>query len=143
MPEEEVVQQQPAAPQPEPRTEEQPLSEEQENEKNLEEEAAAKEAERKRQRLVTFLSATLLVCLIAEVALAAYIGLTLYQNIQNQKLMTAQYEAYVAFQDEQRQNPPKVQYIGPTVRVVDGVVVDNDAAGAAARAQAADTGPGI
>ena len=84
MPEEEVVQQQPAAPQPEPRTEEQPLSEEQENEKNLEEEAAAKEAERKRQRLVTFLSATLLVCLIAEVALAAYIGLTLYQNIQNQ-----------------------------------------------------------
>ena len=37
MPEEEVVQQQPAAPQPEPRTEEQPLSEEQENEKNLEE----------------------------------------------------------------------------------------------------------
>ena len=143
MPEEEVVQQQPAAPQPEPRTEEQPLSEEQENEKNLEEEAAAKEAERKRQRLVTFLSATLLVCLIAEVALAAYIGLTLYQNIQNQKLMTAQYEAYVAFQDEQRQNPPKVQYIGPTVRVVDGAVVDNYAAGAAARAQAADNVPGI
>lgn len=142
MPEEEVVQQQPAAPQPELRTEEQPLSEEQEAEKAAEE-AAAEEAERKRKRLVTFLSATLLICLIAEVALAAYIGLTLYQNIQNQKMMTAQYEAYVAFQDEQRENPPKVQYIGPTVRVVDGVVVDNYAAEAAARAQAAGNIPGI
>lgn len=142
MPEEEVVQQQPAAPQPELRTEEQPLSEEQEAEKAAEE-AAAEEAERKRKRLVTFLSAALLICLIAEVALAAYIGLTLYQNIQNQKMMTAQYEAYVAFQDEQRENPPKVQYIGPTVRVVDGVVVDNYAAEAAARAQAAGNIPGI
>ena len=105
MPEEEVVvQQQPDAPQPEPQPE-QPLPEEQEGEK---EDAAAKEEERKRKRLVTFLSATLLVCLIAEVALAAYIGLTLYQNIQNRKIMTAQYEAYVAFQDEQRANPPKV-----------------------------------
>ena len=142
MPEEEVVvQQQPDAPQPEPQPE-QPLPEEQEGEK---EDAAAKEEERKRKRkrLVTFLSATLLVCLIAEVALAAYIGLTLYQNIQNRKIMTAQYEAYVAFQDEQRQNPPKVQYIGPTVRVVDGVVVDNYAAEAAARAQAAGNIPGI
>ena len=139
MPEEEVVQQQPADPQPEPQPE-QPLPEEQEGEK---EDAAAKEEERKRKRLVTFLSATLLVCLIAEVALAAYIGLTLYQNIQNRKIMTAQYEAYVAFQDEQRANPPKVQYIGPTVRVVDGVVVDNYAAEAAARAQAAGNIPGI
>lgn len=140
MPEEEVVvQQQPDAPQPEPQPE-QPLPEEQEGEK---EDAAAKEEERKRKRLVTFLSATLLVCLIAEVALAAYIGLTLYQNIQNRKIMTAQYEAYVAFQDEQRANPPKVQYIGPTVRVVDGVVVDNYAAEAAARAQAAGNIPGI
>lgn len=142
MPDEVVVQQQPAAPQPEPRTEEQPLSEEQEAEKAAEE-AAAEEAERKRKRLVTFLSAALLICLIAEVALAAYIGLTLYQNIQNQKMMTAQYEAYVAFQDEQRENPPKVQYIGPTVRVVDGVVVDNYAAEAAARAQAAGNIPGL
>lgn len=143
MPEEEVVQQQPAAPQSEPQTEEQqPLPEEQEAEKAAEEEAA-KEAERKRKRLVTFLSAALLICLIAEVALAAYIGLTLYQNTQNRKIMTAQYEAYVAFQDEQRQNPPKVQYIGPTVRVVDGVVVDNYAAEAAARAQAAGNIPGI
>ena len=140
MPEEEVVvQQQPDAPQPEPQPE-QPLPEEQEGEK---EDAAAKEEERKRKRLVTFLSATLLVCLIAEVALAAYIGLTLYQNIQNRKIMTAQYEAYVAFQDEQRANPPKVQYIGPTVRVVDGVVVDNYAAEPAARAQAAGNIPGI
>ena len=140
MPEEEVVvQQQPDAPQPEPQPE-QPLPEEQEGEK---EDAAAKEEERKWMLLVTFLSATLLVCLIAEVALAAYIGLTLYQNIQNRKIMTAQYEAYVAFQDEQRANPPKVQYIGPTVRVVDGVVVDNYAAEAAARAQAAGNIPGI
>ena len=139
MPEEEVVQQQPAGLQPEPQPE-QPLPEEQEGEK---EDAAAKEEERKRKRLVTFLSAALLVCLIAEVTLAAYIGLTLYQNIQNRKIMTAQYEAYVAFQDEQRQNPPKVQYIGPTVRVVDGVVVDNYAAEAAARAQAAGNIPGI
>ena len=142
MPEEEVVQQQPTAPQPEPQTGGQPLPEDQTGE-NAAEEAAAKEAEQKRKRLVTFLSAALLICLIAEVTLAAYIGLTLYQNIQNRKMMAAQYEAYVAFQDEQRQNPPKVQYIGPTVRVVDGVVVDNYAAEAAARAQAAGNIPGI
>lgn len=142
MPEEEVVQQS-AAPQPEPTLEEeQPLSEEQEGE-NSKEDIAAREAEQKRTRLVAFLSAMLLVCLIAEVALAAYIGLTLYQNIQNQRIMTAQYEAYIAFQNEQQQNPPKVQYIGPTVRVVDGVLVDNYAAAAAARAQAAGNIPGI
>lgn len=141
MPEEEVVQQ-PAAPQPESQTEEQPLSEEQ-AEENSAEDTAAKEDEHKRKRFVTFLSAMLLICLIAEVALAAYIGLTLYQNVQNQRIMTAQYEAYVAFQEEQRQNPPKVQYIGPSVRVVDGVLVDNYAAQAAARAQAAGNIPGI
>jgi len=140
---EEVVQQSPA-PQPEPQ-QEQPLPEEE----NAAEDAAAKEKEekekeeRKRKRLVTFLSTALLICLIAEVSLAAYIGLTLYQNIQNRKMMTAQYEAYVAFQDEQRQNPPKVQFIGPTVRVVDGTVVDNYAAEAAARAQTAGNIPGI
>ena len=143
MPEEEVVQQQPAAPQPEPKSEEQQSLPEEQSGENAAEDAADKEAERKRRRLVTFLSATLLICLIAEVALASYIGLTLYQNIQNRKIMSAQYEAYVAFQDEQRQNPPKVQYIGPTVRVVDGVVVDNYAAEAAARAQAAGNIPGI
>ena len=85
----------------------------------------------------------MLICLIAEVSLASYIGLTLYQNIQNQRILTAQYEAYVALQEEQRQNPPKVQYIGPTVRVVDGELVDNYAAENAARNQAQNEIPGI
>ena len=109
----------------------------------VEQTAAPQPDERKRKRTVTLLTALLLICLIAEVSLASYIGLTLYQNIQNQRILTAQYEAYVAWQEEQRQNPPKVQYIGPTVRVVDGELVDNYAAENAARNQAQNEIPGI
>ena len=125
-----------------PQTEE-PSPEVQEEEAIEEAAPGRKKEEKKKNPWSPVLAALLLICLIAEVALAAYIGLTLYQNIRNQRTMTAQYEAYVAFQEEQRRNPPKVQYIGPTVRVVDGVLVDNYSAMAAARAQAENNIPGI
>ena len=136
MPEEQIVEQT-AAPQPDEQT--QPEAQEEELAEETKEEQEKKEEERKRKRTVTLLTALLLICLIAEVSL----GLTLYQNIQNQRILTAQYEAYVAWQEEQRQNPPKVQYIGPTVRVVDGELVDNYAAENAARNQAQNEIPGI
>ena len=140
MPEEQIVEQT-AAPQPDEQT--QPEAQEEELAEESKEEQEKKEEERKRKRTVTLLTALLLICLIAEVSLASYIGLTLYQNIQNQRILTAQYEAYVAWQEDQRQNPQKVQYIGPTVRVVDGELVDNYAAENAARSQAQNEIPGI
>lgn len=105
--------------------------------------SAAEEARPEKNRLATLLTILILLCLIAEVTLASYIGLTLYRNAQNQRVMTAQYEAYLTRQSELQSNPPKVQYIGPTVRVVDGVVVDNYAAAEFARAQAEGNIPGI
>ncbi|MDE7245515.1 MAG: hypothetical protein K2O18_16300 [Oscillospiraceae bacterium] len=105
------------------KTDEQPDAEEQER---LEREAAAKAAEKQRNsRVSAVLTMLICLCLIAEVALVSYIGLTLYQNHENQKLLAVQYEAYLEELDAQRQNPPKVQYIGPTVRVIDGVLVED------------------
>ena len=96
MPEEQIVEQT-AAPQPDEQT--QPEAQEEELAEETKEEQEKKEEERKRKRTVTLLTALLLICLIAEVSLASYIGLTLYQNIQNQRILTAQYEAYVAWQE--------------------------------------------
>ena len=126
MPEEDTMEQT-AAPQEqekeEQKTDEQLDAEEQER---LEKQAAlSAEEKRKNNRIAAVLTMLICLCLIAEVVLGSYIGLTLYQNHQNQKLLNLQYEAYLEELDAQRQNPPKVQYIGPTVRVIDGVLVEN------------------
>lgn len=111
---------------PEPESEER-LDEERREEERREAEAAALAAEQARnRRAASALTALLLVCLVLEAALASYVGLTLYRNSQENKILTAQYEAYLERQAQARENPPKVQYIGPTVRVVDGVLIENN-----------------
>ncbi len=87
--------------------------------------AAAAEEEKKNNRIAAVLTMLICLCLIAEVALGSYIGLTLYQNHQNQQLLAARYDAYLQQLEAQRADPPKVQYIGPSVRVVDGVLVED------------------
>lgn len=133
MPEENLeqtaVQAEPQEPQQEPKPEE--LQKDQQEEKRQEAErreaeAAALAAEKARNsRAAAVLSALLLFCLVLETVLASYVGLTIYRNSQENKILTAQYEAYLERQAQAKENPPKVQYIGPTLRVVDGVLMEN------------------
>lgn len=112
-------------PQPVAQQEDHRGNEQQEDERR-EAEAAAQAAEKARNsRAAALLTALLLFCLVLEVALASYVGLTLYRNNQENKILALQYEAYLEQQAQARENPPKVQYIGPTIRVVDGVLVEN------------------
>lgn len=102
------------------------LEADRQEEERREAEAAAQAAENaKNKRVAAVLTMLLLICLVLEVTLASYVGLTLYRNNQENKILTAQYEAYLERQAQAKENPPKVQYIGPTVRVVDGVLIEN------------------
>lgn len=133
MPEENLeqtaVQAEPQESQQEAKPDDQPLNQREEERQEAERrevEAAALAAEKRRNsRAAAFLSVLLLVCLVLEVALASYAGLAIYRNSQENKMLAAQYEAYLERQAQARENPPKVQYIGPTVRVVDGVLIEN------------------
>lgn len=124
-----VVQEEPQAIQQGAVQEEQPAEENLEDERLEEErrlaEAAQAAEQAKNRRMASLLTMLLLFCLVAEVALASYVGLTLYRNSQENKILAAQYEAYLEQQAQARENPPKVQYIGPNWRVVDGVLTEN------------------
>lgn len=76
--------------------------------------------------LVTLLTVLLIVGALAEAGIAMYVGVNMQIAKRANEEATARWVEYEAYQEQIKENPPVVQFAGPTVRVVDGVVTQGE-----------------
>lgn len=73
--------------------------------------------------LAKLLTALLITCAVVETGIASHVGVTMQSNQEANARSAAQYEAYQERQEQVKENPPLVRYVGPAVQVSNGELV--------------------
>ena len=73
--------------------------------------------------LAKLLTALLITCAVVETGIASHVGVTVQSNQEANARSAAQYEAYQERQEQVKENPPPVRYVGPEVQVSNGKLV--------------------